>query len=197
MPHLRKPLILLDFSACLLFLNLISTVFLRFSNIFYARFWTGGKPEKRWEYNREMYRSGRNEADSKSVVPLGTGGSNPSISAIGLQWFATAGFFFCSCRLSFRCADEHSAHCICGFFLCGEVQMRINICRGCEGAVSQPDLNLLHGDSVTEKQAGAGVPLRYNYDKPEKPRISRVFGYQARFFILFQPEKSSREVVIS
>ena len=41
------------------------------------------------------------------------------------------------------------------------------------------------------------VPLRYNYDKPEKPRISRVFGYQARFFILFQPEKSSREVVIS
>ena len=41
------------------------------------------------------------------------------------------------------------------------------------------------------------VPLRYNYDKPGKPRISRVFGYQARFFILFQPEKSSREVVIS
>ncbi len=30
----------------------------------------------------------------------------------------------------------------------------------------------------------------YNYDKPEKPRISRVF-------ILFQTEKSSREVVIS
>ena len=43
---------------------------------------------------------------------------------------------------------------------------------------------------------GEGVPLRYNYDKPEKPRISRVFGYLARFFILFQTEKSSREVVI-
>ena len=42
-----------------------------------------------------------------------------------------------------------------------------------------------------------GMPLRYNYDKPEKPRISRVFGYLARFFILFQTEKSSREVVIS
>ena len=40
------------------------------------------------------------------------------------------------------------------------------------------------------------MPLRYNYDKPEKPRISRVFGYLARFFILFQTEKSSREVVI-
>ena len=44
---------------------------------------------------------------------------------------------------------------------------------------------------------GEGVPLRYNYDKPEKPRISRVFGYLARFFILFQTEKSSREVIIS
>ena len=48
-----------------------------------------------------------------------------------------------------------------------------------------------------EGMGGEGMPLRYNYDKPEKPRISRVFGYLARFFILFQTEKSSREVVIS
>ena len=48
-----------------------------------------------------------------------------------------------------------------------------------------------------ESVGGEGVPLRYNYDKPEKTRISRVFGYLARFFILFQTEKSSREVVIS
>ena len=51
--------------------------------------------------------------------------------------------------------------------------------------------------SVLQCQRREGVPLRYNYDKPEKPRISRVFGYLARFFILFQTEKSSREVVIS
>ena len=49
----------------------------------------------------------------------------------------------------------------------------------------------------SEGVGGEGMPLRYNYDKPEKPRISRVFGYLARFFILFQTEKSSREVVIS
>ena len=59
----------------------------------------------------------------------------------------------------------------------------------------------LHGDLLRHIQlvskGSKAVPLRYNYDKPEKPRISRVFGYQARFFILFQPEKSSREVVIS
>ena len=48
-----------------------------------------------------------------------------------------------------------------------------------------------------EGVGGEGMPLRYNYDKPEKTRISRVFGYLARFFILFQTEKSSREVVIS
>ena len=54
---------------------------------------------------------------------------------------------------------------------------------------------------VLQKKRGmvrsVDVPLRYNYDKPEKPRTSRVFGYLARFFILFQTEKSSREVVIS
>lgn len=51
--------------------------------------------------------------------------------------------------------------------------------------------------TACQRVSGEGVPLRYNYDKPEKPRISRVFGYLARFFILFQTEKSSREVVIS
>lgn len=75
--------------------------------------------------------------------------------------------------------------------------MRINIRGGREIAVSQPLLNHLHRDTVCEKQTGARMPLRYNYDKPEKPRISRIFGYPARFFILFQTEKSSREVVIS
>ena len=51
--------------------------------------------------------------------------------------------------------------------------------------------------AVLERQCRECMPLRYNYDKPEKPRTSRVFGYLARFFILFQTEKSSREVVIS
>ena len=53
------------------------------------------------------------------------------------------------------------------------------------------------GKAHFNQQGNVAVPLRYNYDKPEKPRISRVFGYLARFFILFQTEKSSREVVIS
>ena len=51
--------------------------------------------------------------------------------------------------------------------------------------------------ALVDQKTDVAVPLRYNYDKPEKPRISRVFGYLARFFILFQTEKASREVVIS
>ena len=58
-------------------------------------------------------------------------------------------------------------------------------------------LHSLHVVTVLQGEHSEGVPLRYNYDKPEKPRISRVFGYLARFFILFQTEKTSREVVIS
>ena len=75
--------------------------------------------------------------------------------------------------------------------------MGIDIAGGADIAVPQPLLNFLQAHAVGVKQACAAMPLRYNYDKPEKPRISRVFGYLARFFILFQTEKSSREVVIS
>ena len=93
--------------------------------------------------------------------------------------------------------SQDIVHYICRGDLGLIIQMAVNIRCGREVAVTQPLLNLLHRNIVCQKQAGAGVPLRYNYDKPEKPRISRVFGYLARFFILFQTGKSSREVVIS
>lgn len=69
-------------------------------------------------------------------------------------------------------------------------------CEPCR-EVPQHTRHGFHIHAVLEGQRGKRMPLRYNYDKPEKPRISRVFGYLARFFILFQTEKSSREVVIS
>ena len=75
--------------------------------------------------------------------------------------------------------------------------MCINVARRADVTVTEPLLNLLEAHAIGIEQTGAAMPLRYNYDKPEKPRISRVFGYLARFFILFQTEKSSREVVIS
>ena len=72
--------------------------------------------------------------------------------------------------------------------------MCINVACCADVTVTEPLLNLLQAHAIGIEQTGAAMPLRYNYDKP--PRISRVFGYLARFFILFQTEKSSREVVI-
>ena len=75
--------------------------------------------------------------------------------------------------------------------------MRISVQREACRKMPQHTRYGLDVHSVLQGQRCEGVPLRYNYDKPEKPRISRVFGYLARFFILFQTEKSSREVIIS
>ena len=73
----------------------------------------------------------------------------------------------------------------------------VGIQRETRGVVPEHTADGFHVHAVLDRHGCEGVPLRYNYDKPEKPRISRVFGYLARFFILFQTEKSSREVVIS
>lgn len=79
------------------------------------------------------------------------------------------------------------------------IRVKVAIClkRGFYVLMPQPVSNQQWGKTLFNQKGSVGVPLRYNYDKPEKPRISRVFGYLARFFILFQTEKSSREVFIS
>ena len=75
--------------------------------------------------------------------------------------------------------------------------MSVGVQRKARRVVAQHTADGLDVHAVLQGHRRESVPLRYNYDKPEKPRISRVFGYLARFFILFQTEKSSREVVIS
>ena len=72
----------------------------------------------------------------------------------------------------------------------------VDVQRGGRRHMAQHGGEGLHVHAALQGQRCKCMPLRYNYDKPEKPRISRVFGYQARFFILFQPEKSSREVIV-
>ena len=75
--------------------------------------------------------------------------------------------------------------------------MRVDVQRKACAAVTEHRGDGFYVHAALQRGRGEAVPLRYNYDKPEKPRISRVFGYLARFFILFRTEKSSREVVIS
>ena len=92
---------------------------------------------------------------------------------------------------------ENVRQCVRCRRIAGADEPGVNIRGGAGLCVAQTARNRCDRHVGRYQQAGVGVPLRYNYDKPEKPRISRVFGYLARFFILFQTEKSSREVVIS
>ena len=111
--------------------------------------------------------------------------------------FSGSGLLYFCCKSYLCVLRENADDGIGRGYLAGKIQMGIDIAGGADIAVPQPLLNFLQAHAVGVKQACAAMPLRYNYDKPEKPRISRVFGYLARFFILFQTEKSSREVIIS
>ena len=126
-------------------------------------------------------------------------GSTPTSSARAGSVKSLPAFLYWLHRTIFGPANEHTIHCICRSLLCVVIQVCVDVCCCGIGTMSQPYLDLLHCDifSAVKQKTCAGMPLRYNYDKPEKPRISMVFGYLARFFILFQTEKSSREVVIS
>ena len=95
-----------------------------------------------------------------------------------------------------NCADK-TLHAVGTFALHLVSHMAVYVQRKGRCGVTQITLHRLDIVAGADRGDCVGVPLRYNYDKPEKPRISRVFGYLARFFILFQTEKSSREVVIS
>ena len=65
------------------------------------------------------------------------------------------------------CNPKAGEHCIRRVQLGAVVQMGVNICRGREIAVTEPLLDLLHGNAVCEHQAGARVPIHYNKDKSE------------------------------
>ena len=41
--------------------------------------------------------------------------------------------------------------------------------------MAQIELDVLEGDAVGYQKTGAGVPLRYNNDKPEESRNSKGF----------------------
>ena len=92
---------------------------------------------------------------------------------------------------------EDAPHGLGGFELGVGGHMGVGVQREARRVVTEHTADGLDVHAVLQRHGREGVPLRYNYDKPEKPRISRVFGYLARFFILFQTEKSSREVIIS
>ena len=72
--------------------------------------------------------------------------------------------------------------------------MGVDVRRGGDVAVAQPFLNLFHGHTLLQQQAGAGVPLRYNYDKPEKPRRIKGFEVFSLVFSSFSKPKNHTEI---
>ena len=81
-----------------------------------------------------------------------------------------------------------------GFHLAVHVNVGVNIGRGGKAGMPQPHLYLFHRDFVLDEQTGAGVPLRYNYDKPEKPRRIKGFEVFSLVFSSFSKPKNHTEI---
>ena len=74
------------------------------------------------------------------------------------------------------------------------VQMAVNIRRCTDITVTEPFLYLLHRNIVCKKQWCTAVPLRYNYDKPEKPRRIKGFEVFSLVFSSFSKPKNHTEI---
>ena len=55
-------------------------------------------------------------------------------------------------------------------------------------------LHGLHVVTVLQGEHGEGVPLRYNYDKPEKPRRIKGFEVFSLIFSSFSKPKNHTEI---
>ena len=62
--------------------------------------------------------------------------------------------------------------------------MGIDICRGGQVGMTEEGRYIQQRHILIDEDAGEGVPLRYNYDKPEKPR--RIKGFEV-FSLVFHP----------
>ena len=61
-------------------------------------------------------------------------------------------------------------------------------------AVTQPALDSLNVDAMFDHQGSRRVPLRYNYDKPEKPRRIKGFEVFSLIFSSFSKPKNHTEI---
>ena len=72
--------------------------------------------------------------------------------------------------------------------------MCINVACCADVAVTEPLLNLLQAHAIGIEQTGAAMPLRYNYDKPEKPRRIKGFEVFSLIFSSFSKPKNHTEI---
>ena len=84
----------------------------------------------------------------------------------------------------FFCFIKDIADNISAFLFLGFIQMGIDICRGGQVGMTEEGRYIQQRHILIDEDAGEGVPLRYNYDKPEKPR--RIKGFEV-FSLVFHP----------
>ena len=70
--------------------------------------------------------------------------------------------------------------------LCVGGDVGVGVQREARGVMTEHRGHGFYIHAVLERHRCEGVPLRYNYDKPEKPRISRVFGYKEVYFLIWR-----------
>ena len=155
--------------------------------------------------------------DSKSAagdsVPVRVRSPAPTENTWFFQfWKAKCFLFFCavlSCVLSsvMGCEKENlqniqnswgdlkdAAHFFCGVVFGRDIQMCVDIRSRRIVAVAKPLLDILHSHLVFQQERSAGVPLRYNYDKPEKPRRIKGFEVFSLVFSSFSKPKNHTEI---
>ena len=84
-------------------------------------------------------------------------------------------------------------HCGAGL-LAGLVQVGVDVGGGGEVRVAQEVGHVDQRHILIDEQAGEGVPLRYNYDKPEKPRRIKGFEVFSLVFSSFSKPKNHTEI---
>ena len=72
--------------------------------------------------------------------------------------------------------------------------VRVNVCGRGDIRMTEPFLNLLEGKALLEQERRDRMPLRYNYDKPEKPRRIKGFEVFSLVFSSFSKPKNHTEI---
>ena len=78
--------------------------------------------------------------------------------------------------------------------LAGLVQVGVDVGGGGEVRVAQEVGHVNQRHILVDEQAGESVPLRYNYDKPEKPRRIKGFEVFSLIFSSFSKPKNHTEI---
>ena len=80
------------------------------------------------------------------------------------------------------------------FELCVGGHMSVGVQREARGVVAQHRGHRFHVHAVLERHRREGVSLRYNYDKPEKPRKIKGFEVFSLVFSSFSKPKNHTEI---